>query len=57
MKYDTKTLFQHNSPKTAQQNFVELYGYDEHTVKMCTFAGNFDLIFFLGIMLFLKLEI
>ena len=43
------------SAETAQQNFVKLCNYEGH--KMCISTGNFDSIFFLGVMPFLNLEI
>ena len=57
MKDTTETVCQQNSSETAQQNFMKLCSNDGHNVKMCISTGNFDSIFFLGIMPFLNLEI
>ena len=46
-----------NSSETAQQNFVKLCSYEGHNVQMRISTGNFDSIFFLGVTLFLNLEI
>ena len=48
---------QRNSSETAQHNFVKLCSYEGHNVQMRISTGNFDSIFFLGVMLFLNLEI
>ena len=48
---------QRNSSETAQQNFVKLCSYEEHTMQMCIYTGNSDSIFFRGIMPLLNLEI
>ena len=57
MKDTAETVCQHNSSETAQQNFVKLCSCEGHTMYMGIFTGNFDSLFFLGVMPFLNLEI
>ena len=41
-----KTVRQHNSTETAQQNFVKLFTYEGNNVLMCIFTKNAYFIFF-----------